>query len=102
MKKWLWKRSWQGISFQDLDIQVTRFKRPASCFYEEFYKALLQKYASFDELPSSWKKHKVDTARYVAKTIARDANVLSIGAALGFVENSFAATGQSFFIFRHR
>lgn len=86
MKQWLWQSSWQGVSFQDLDIQLTRFKRPASCFYEEFYKALFQKYASFDELPSSWKKHKADTARHVVKAITRDANVLSIGAGLGFVE----------------
>lgn len=86
MKKWIWENSWQGISFQDLDVQITRFERPTSYFYEEFYKALFQRYACFDELPSSWRNHKADTARYIADVITRDADVLSIGAGLGFVE----------------
>ena len=86
MKKWIWEKSWHGISFQDLDIQITRFKRPTSRFYDQFYKALFQKYVCFDELPSSWRKQKADTARYIAEIITQNAKVLSIGAGIGFVE----------------
>lgn len=88
MKKSFWQAEWQNIQFRTLNVPLSIFKRPASGFYDAFYREVFLKYESFEALPLEWRKNKADTARAINSIIGDVPSVLSVGCGLGFVEKS--------------
>jgi len=89
MRYSFWQSEWQNIQFNTLKTPTTFFKRPSSMFYNDFYKEVFIKYASFEELPLKWRKEKSDTAKVISDMIATDTSILSVGCGLGYIEKCF-------------
>ena len=90
-----YQESWQGIPFTAFS-HLSFFHLAGSKFYSTFYEELFRRYASWNDLPETWRHNKRKDARWLAarlrEVLAREpgretpAKVLSIGSGVGFME----------------
>ena len=85
MKK-IWEKSWQNISFSELNVGLSLIKRPKANFYREFYIKFFESYTSFCQLPENWRKSKFNTSQELQKAMHTPKRVLSYGCGIGYIE----------------
>jgi hypothetical protein len=90
--KRLWNAEWQNIKFNELDVNLSFFKRASPEFYSIFYDKLFNLYGSFDDLPSDWKEEKINTTKQISLLVGHEDLILSYGCGLGFIEKELAYT----------
>lgn len=87
MKIKIYQKIWHDISFFELNIKLSVFKKPNNEFYNSFYNKFVSKFSTYDDLNYIWKKKKIEVASLLEKIILKDASALSYGCGIGFVEN---------------
>ncbi len=83
MKK-MYENEWLGIPFKF--INTSHKDIAGSEFYNAFYSKVFEKYSSYEDLPTSWKKKKIELSEWLIQTIPDGSLVLSVGCGLGYVE----------------
>lgn len=83
----LFQAEWQGIPFSSFaEIEISSKNLPGPEFYDAFYRALFQKYGSYETLDADWRRKKDEVMDWLVKTVRDGARVLSMGCGLGYVE----------------
>lgn len=84
-----YQNQWFEIPFKS--ITNPSFKKLADQdFYDNFYKSFFEKFSSYDDLPSSYRKQKLAIASFIANQLQPDDSILSIGCGIGVIENALA------------
>ncbi|HIC10173.1 MAG TPA: class I SAM-dependent methyltransferase [Campylobacterales bacterium] len=84
MKK-IWQKEWFGIKFSEFtELDSNKIASPE--FYEKFYNVFYERYSSYEDLPLSYKKSKIETAKDILKLSETYDRILSIGAGNGIIE----------------
>lgn len=81
-----WQEEWHGIRFSTLSTPMSSATLASSNFYTAFYDAFFEKYSSFADLDTGWRRIKHDTATKLSELLPPGAKVLSYGCGLGYVE----------------
>ncbi len=82
-----YQNEWLGIKFTKLKCNLTLFRVAGELFYDSFYEVLFIKYKDMDELPSLWRKQKLETYKKLSLMMKKNSKVLSLGSGLGFIED---------------
>ena len=90
----IWQSVWQGIRFKDLPPS-----RSTSEFYKNFYNRFFEIYDSFEEIDIHWRKEKNMIAEELSSIIEKNANCLSIGSGIGFIEKKLASERRDLTIY---
>ena len=80
------QKSWLGIDFTKLNIDLNPFLIANKRFYQAFYLALFQKYPTYHALPSEWRFRKHFEAQVLSEFI-QDGPLLSYGCGIGYLES---------------
>lgn len=83
--KRFWQTEWQGIQFADV-TDVSSTKLADSAFYNNFYRALFEKYTGYDDLDLDWRQNKEEIAEWITSRALDGSRVLSVGCGLGYIE----------------
>lgn len=80
-----YQTEWQDIHFSSF-AETSSECLAGPAFYNAFYHALFQKYASYEELDADWRRKKDEIADWLAASLPDGARVLSVGCGLGYME----------------
>jgi len=81
----LYQTEWQEIKFSDI-MDVSSTELPDAEFYNNFYRALFEKYNGYDDLDSNWRQNKDEISDWIADKLHDRSCVLSVGCGLGYIE----------------
>lgn len=82
----MYQQEWFGIEFSSFTVPSARTLASAD-FYEKFYQAFFQRYASWRNLDHHWLEQKKRIARFILDQVGSESAILSIGCGLGCVEH---------------
>jgi len=83
--KRFYQTEWQNIPFNSF-ANCSSKQFPDALFYNSFYHALFEKYASYAELDTEWRLTKEEIAEWLVTRLAEGGRVLSVGCGLGYIE----------------
>jgi hypothetical protein len=85
--KKIFQKSWLGIDFNTLSVNLSRHDIANEEFYTEFYKTFFRKFRDYSDLPSYWIEYKNEIVDHLKLLLKPNDVVLSIGAGLCYIES---------------
>ena len=58
VEKKFFQTEWQGVRFDNLNVELSKTKMPTREFYDEFYINFFNKYKRYSDLSYSWQSEK--------------------------------------------